>query len=242
MKKLLVLTFMLTFATSMAFGQNTANVNQQGSDHLANIDQSANTGQQMIGNTVDLDQQETIGSSEAWIDQTSGDNNVQLSQTGSNYADIDQNNGNVLRGYNDQTANQQQGFVATVNNGGENNFQNELKAEQNATHSLVGVDQLGFNNDADITQGGGQGFTAKLNQEGALNDADLDQTGGNATLDVEQYGTENTVNASQGIDFTSGSNTGLIDQHGQNNTATLNQAGTGNRAVIDQNGGQSIAQ
>jgi hypothetical protein len=268
MKKLTTLLFVLLFAGTTAFAQNTATVDQSGDNQVANATQFGST------NTVDIDQLSTnTGPQEAEAMQDGTGNNATISQTQSggggntpaNTAFIEQigtsnvssqmqnapgyNSGQHVWGYQEGTSN----ILSQTISGG---YANSLKSEQ-----------YGTGNSADQTANGPYA-DGNVYQDGTDNIAEQSLTGSNngyssAIMLIEQLGTENYASQifagsglghmnnaeiyQDGLDndaWQDGSGRDLnaeLYQTGDSNWSMQTQTGNGHSSVVTQTGSGNVA-
>jgi len=221
MKRLIITSFILVFAGSMAFAQNnSASVAQTGNSNGSAVSQngSANTTtvtQDGDSNTGDVSQNGTAN--EAVIDQ-----GIQNILSNFAFARIGQNGES-----NQATIKQRQGF-----NGG-------------TTPTEHTIDQIGDLNEASFTAFNG-GHEGSILQEGDRNQAQGVQANGGSMIDIRQLSNDNWARARQ-FNGPSGSmidieqrdgdfNRADVLQRGPDNTATIRQAGNENDVMATQEG------
>lgn len=215
MKKLLLSVFALVFAVGFTFAQTNSDVDQNGNNNSATVDQKlkGHTGQldalvdtKGDNNTVEIEQESKKPTDEdfalADVIQSGDENSAKISQNRRrkasakldqlgdvNTAEVYQGPGDVLQGYNDQRATQ---------HGNDNTLRvvqtrdpNNLSVNTGNSFEKVGVDQIGNDNFAEIIQAGDNGggvFSndAFLKQEGNQNEANMRQ-GGDGSSNSNNY-------------------------------------------------------
>jgi len=197
-------------------GNNTLTVLQQyplGNGNSISLFQSASTGN--IGNFI----------------QTNGENTVtlyQLSENGSNEANIKQENGTVTNN-----------LINIIQTAIQNNtIPNSLETQMTNPLSLPGIYQSGLNNK--IVGASLTGNTPQSVQYNLSSPAEQNSQNGSNRLEIWQDGNDNTVGLHQ---TSKDNNTALIDQKNDNNTISLYQINLGGSNLLEatQTGGMNIS-
>ena len=250
MKKLLLLAAFGLFA-SPAFAQSNATVNQSGTSNDALLDQSSSTAtitQSGTDNQVGglpfaappTSPFTQAGGSNLDVEQYGKRNTVHGSQSGGSMATIDQNyvanvgDGNAINLTQSNTA---EAFIlqdGPTDNGG---FYGGNRAYVTQDDGYANIKQAGDNSEITLTQQGGTGNQAYMEQSGNVHNAVVDQNGTNNYVDTYQRLWRGDID---------------IDQDGDGQQVYLDQtsmtnAGGGSYATIDQNdgtgtGGNSVGQ
>ncbi|SHF32917.1 Curlin associated repeat-containing protein [Fodinibius roseus] len=246
MKKLTTLLFVLVFASSMAYAQNDATVDQDGNDNNATVNQTYTSG----------------AMNEASINQIGNDNTVErLNQLGGgNWFGVTQDgDDNLVKSHAEQGSNaaESQGGSITISQTNDGNGvwdADQAGSENNATIYQDGDDVA--NIEAQVSPSGGSGNTILIDQmdgansvgafssngpgayqEGEGNSMDITQNGGAAA------GTESKMITGVNSNFFRGNiegGQGLI-QFGNDNEMRIDQDGASTVEFIVQDGNLNVA-
>ena len=266
MKKLTTLLFVLMFASSMAFAQNDATVDQNGTGNDASIDQEYQT-----ANGV-------TAINEAVVNQTGNQNDVALlNQYGAgNLYDVEQiGDGNLVKQFPEQGKHgPSTNGIIDINQNGSDNVVHD--ADQSGQSNQAYITQEGVNNFVDIegqrsngaagnsidilqTDDGGHavgtGTGTGAYQDGVGNTMDIDQNGWGQSAGTQsvQSGGVPSQEGGQGLVQLGDGNELIIDQDGTSNVvrsvlqdgssnmADIMQSSSGNTAAVSQVGTSNSA-
>ncbi len=234
MKKLTTLLFVLVFASSMAFAQNDATVDQNGSNNDATVDQTHTSG----------------AINEAMVDQVGDQNAVEgLNQYGAGnwYGVTQDGNNNLVKSHPEQGG-----------QGGYASYDGHIEITQNNDGNRVwDADQAGSSNSAYITQDGNDdaNIEAQVSIEGSGNTIDINQMSGSNAVGVfsdngpgaYQEGSGNYMDIDQSGSAAAGTESKMLS--GADDTffrgsveggQGLIQYGSGNEMIIDQAGSSTV--
>ena len=226
MKKLFVILVLVAFSAGMAYGQNTADIDQYGKDHVADVIQNID------GDNNSAKVYQRGKSHSAIINQEKGEgNSVDVTQRGKgNKAEIEQAyNGEALLGAS---------TVRTVQRGKRNEIY--VRQQYNRGDNLADIDQRGKENKVDMVQDN-RNNKAWIRQKGRANAATIGLQRNFGGLDAQGYvylsqqGQENEAFIDQ--DGRDASGDAVVDNHFE-----AYQIGKGNFIDVDQLRGSSEAQ
>lgn len=255
MKKLTTLLFVLVFASSMAYAQNDATVDQDGNDNNASIEQEYQAANGVTANNEAIVAQTGDQNDVALLNQNGAGNEYNVNQEGDNnlvnqwpeqgkngpstngLIDIDQiGNSNEVHDA-DQTGENNRAIVSQ--NGVGNFVDIEGQRSAGTAGNLIDILQEG---DGDHAVGTGTGTGAY--QDGVGNSMDIDQSGWGQAAGTESVQSDGVPGqeGGQGLVQLGQDNELIIDQNGSANTVrSVLQDGTSNMADIQQNGSNNSA-